>query len=145
MNILDLLTHEHEELRRAMNTLASPDSRSREVRRFAHDLERHAQFEDVLLFVELEGKLPTDHGPLPVMRAEHVEIEEGLARLESLVDTDPDWRPLLVRLLEVTRGHFAKEERVLFPFASHQVAPSRLETLGQQLAEARRLTETPAP
>jgi len=137
MNIVDLLTREHDDLRSAMARLAGNGSRWPEAEAFARALELHARLEDDLLFVELEAKLPTDNGPLPVMRAEHAEIEDGLARLESLEDTAPEWRPLLTRVLGVARSHFEKEERVLFAFASHQIEASRLEALGEQFERAR--------
>ena len=137
MNIVDLLTREHDDLRSAMARLAGNGSRWPEAEAFARALELHARLEDDLLFVELEAKLPTDNGPLPVMRAEHAEIEDGLARLESLEDTAPEWRPLLTRVLGVARSHFEKQESLIFGFASHQIEASRLEALGEQFERAR--------
>jgi len=137
MNIADLLAREHDDLRSAMARLSGNDLRWSDVEGFARALELHARLEDKFLFVELEEELPIDNGPLPVMRAEHEEIESGLARLERMEEADPDWRPLLVQLLGIARSHFEKEEHVLFAFATHQIEASRLEELGEGFEAAR--------
>lgn len=144
MNILEILIRDHDELRNAMTTLAEQGSRAGGFSQFARDLEEHARLEDELLFAQLEETLPADVGPLPVMRAEHDQIDEGLARLADLDDTGPDWRTLLNQTFELASLHFAKEERVLFPLASRQVAADRLEDLGEKFVQARSSPRTPS-
>lgn len=143
LNILEILTREHDELRNAMTTLAAQGARTGEFLWFARDLEEHARLEDELLFVQLEETLPADVGPLPAMRAEHDQIDEGLARLGGLADTEPGWLPLLSQTFGLASLHFAKEERVLFPLASRQVPAERLEELGEKFVGARSIPRSP--
>jgi len=63
----------------------------------------HARLEDELLFAALEPHLGSRAGPLAVMRLEHQEIEEGLARLQK--ERDPAAaQTLLDELLRLTPG-----------------------------------------
>lgn len=103
----------------------------------AAGLATHAQIEDELLFVALEGVLGPDGGPLPVMRAEHEEVEATLQRLTEAADVR-DAEALAARLATVAREHFAKEESVLFPMAEQLLGEETLRELGEQWA-ARRL------
>jgi hemerythrin-like domain-containing protein len=97
-------------------------------------VEAHAHVEDDLLFVELETVLGKTAGPLVVMRHEHAEIERDLAALASAGDAESA-RRVAVRLVETARGHFAKEEQVLFPLAEGSLTAARLGELGRAWAE----------
>jgi len=97
-------------------------------------VEAHAHVEDDLLFVELETVLGKTAGPLVVMRHEHAEIERDLAALASAADAEAA-RRIAARLVDTARGHFAKEEQVLFPLAERSLTAARLGELGQAWAE----------
>ena len=127
MQILDELRHDHESLRAEMSALEEGRSTPERLARFVRDLENHAHREDELLFGALEPYLPTDHGPLQAMRAEHADIERLLERLTL---DDP---PGVTRLCTLARDHFQKEEQVLFVFAARLLDPSRLAMLGAKL------------
>jgi hemerythrin-like domain-containing protein len=98
----------------------------------------HAQLEEDLLFKTLERHIGSI-GPLAVMRMEHDQIEEGLERLPAVRELE-QVRELLLQIVEVARGHFAKEEQVLFPMASQALSTETLIDLGEQWARRRAVT-----
>ncbi|HZD57759.1 MAG TPA: hemerythrin domain-containing protein [Anaerolineales bacterium] len=101
-------------------------------------VETHAQIEEELLFKTLEPHLGGG-GPLAVMRMEHSEIEGGLSTLPDAEDVETAGH-LLLRVVQVARQHFAKEEQVLFPMAEQVLGPERLADLGEQWAEWRKVS-----
>jgi hemerythrin-like domain-containing protein len=98
----------------------------------------HAHLEEDLLFKTLEPHIGA-MGPLAVMRMEHDQIEGGLERLPAARELEQA-RELLLQVVEVARGHFAKEEQVLFPMASQALSAETLIDLGEQWAKRRAVT-----
>ena len=96
----------------------------------------HAQLEEELLFTTLEPHIGP-MGPLAVMRMEHEEIEQTLLeRLPAAQELDQA-RKLLLRVIEVAREHFAKEEQVLYRLAPQSLSAEILTDLGAQWAAHR--------
>ncbi len=98
----------------------------------------HAGLEDDLLFTALEPQLGTQAGPLAVMRMDHIEIEgafERIARASDLAEA----RGLVREALQTLRGHFAKEEQVLFPMAAQVLGSGRLVEMGGRWADTRKV------
>ncbi len=98
----------------------------------------HAHLEEDLLFKTLEPHIGS-MGPLAVMRMEHNQIEGGLERLPAAQELEQA-RELLLQVVEVARGHFAKEEQVLYPMASQALSTETLIDLGAQWAARRAVT-----
>lgn len=98
-------------------------------------LESHAHLEDNLLFDPLEPHLGQG-GPLAVMRMEHQQIEEGLGMLPAAPDAAAA-RQLLLQVIALARGHFAKEEQVLYPMAHQALGEEGLRALGARWAVQR--------
>ena len=71
-----------------------------------------------------------------MLKAEHYEIEMSLARLPQLQQL-PAVQSLLPHLLSLTRAHFVKEERDLFPMATEILDAEALTQLGARWAERR--------
>lgn len=136
MDILEMLREDHENLRATMDHLEADSTNTEQLRRFATELLAHAREEDDLLFVPLEDGLPPDQGPLAVMRYEHEAIDAGLMGLVEGAGPAPAPAELSA-LLELTRGHFLKEEQVLFSIAERLLDRERRLRLGTEL-EARR-------
>jgi iron-sulfur cluster repair protein YtfE (RIC family) len=97
----------------------------------------HAQLEEELLFQKLEPFIGSG-GPLAVMRSEHKQIEGGLVRLSDL-ETLEQTRTVLLHTINVARGHFAKEEQVLYPLAERTLEGYRNTELGEQWADQRQV------
>jgi len=115
----------------------------------------HAQIEDEILLPPLEAKIGED-GPIAPFRAEHLEIEDMLGRLQKVREvlgahdkiegalarlpdaTNVDEARQLVRdILYAARDHFLKEENMLFPMAEEILNDGTLELLGMDWAERR--------
>lgn len=86
--------------------------------KFAFGLRRHIRFEEELLFPEFELRsgIPAATGPTAVMRAEHREILDWLARIEAVIgDLRSDPNPLRSAFHAVLGDHNLKEEHVVYP------------------------------
>ncbi len=142
MKITDALLGEHavfyaqfDHLKQAVpqvETLAQVKSQGAML---AAALASHAQLEEELLFTTLEPYIGP-MGPLAVMRMEHEEIEQTLERLPAAQELDQA-RELLLRVIEVAREHFAKEEQILYRMASQSLPAETLTDLGAQWAVRR--------
>lgn len=139
LDILGELRSDHDSLRAEMAAIEAGTADRERAARFARDLVFHAHAEDQLLFEELEHDLPPDHGPIAVMRVEHVEIEDSLERIVAGATAEE-----IRHFCALARGHFLKEEEVLFAFALRLVDAARLSELGAELRALRRNRETPA-
>lgn len=98
----------------------------------------HAKLEDELLFPVLSRSGQTN-GPLPVMRSEHEQIDELIARIGTIEDVDV-MRTTIASLLELVREHFLKEEHVLFPMADNLFDEGTQNTLAAQWAKLRNVS-----
>jgi iron-sulfur cluster repair protein YtfE (RIC family) len=100
-------------------------------------LATHARLEDELLFSALDPHMG-QMGPLTVMRMEHDEIENSLAQVQEVQGLAEAQR-LVLNVIQVARGHFAKEEQILFPAADQMLGVESLAQLGKQWAAQRRV------
>jgi len=142
MNITDALLGEHavfyalfKHMEQSVPTTESLTQMKIQGAMLAAALTGHAQLEEELLFRTLEPHIGS-MGPLAVMRMEHDQIEGGLETLPAVRELEQA-REVLLQIIEVARGHFAKEERVLYPLASHKLSIETLIDLGAQWAARR--------
>lgn len=146
MLITDALLGEHgvfhlllQHIERALSALESTPALQNRIAAFAFALESHASVEDQLLFTALEPHLGVQGGPLAVMRMEHNQITDLLGKIESATDLDSA-RAFAKQMIEVTRGHFQKEEQVLFRMARQFLGEEELTALGAKWAHRRALS-----
>lgn len=97
----------------------------------AFALESHARLEDELLFNALKPHLGAQGGPLAMMRMEHGQITDLLGRIESAASLE-EGCVLATQVIQVARGHFQKEEQVLFRMARQFLGDEELFALGAQ-------------
>lgn len=143
MLIVDALLAEHGVfylmmgyMERSLPALDSISSLRNQIAGFAFALESHATLEDELLFNALEPHLGTQGGPLMVMRMEHDQITDLLGKIRCDNELDSA-RPLVRQMIQVARGHFQKEEQVLFRMARQFLDEAELSALGSQWAQRR--------
>jgi hemerythrin-like domain-containing protein len=117
----------------ALDSLSNLQNR---IAAFAFALESHAGLEDELLFNALEPHLGTAGGPLAIMRMEHDQIRDMLGKIESATDLDSA-RAFAKQMIQITRGHFQKEEQILFRMARQALSEDELFTLGAGWAQKR--------
>ncbi len=89
----------------------------------------HFQLEEQALFPLLERHLGVDGGPLAVMNAEHARFRELLAGLHEALRSGAttQQREHGSELIDLLRGHIAKEDGVLFPMAMRLLSPTELQ------------------
>jgi regulator of cell morphogenesis and NO signaling len=149
MKITDALRQEHEvlipqldALEKAAGSGAALADLGEMVRRLADGLLSHARIEDEVLFPALIENLGGEGGPVGTMKAEHEEIENGFGAFSNIKNLD-DAKHELARLVQITRDHFTKEDRMLFPMAEQSLENGALTEMNAQLTERR--NEQPLP
>jgi hemerythrin-like domain-containing protein len=110
----------------------------------------HFELEEHALFPLLENHLPTTHGPLAIMNAEHVEFRQLLQGLAAAVRAGAlvAQRAQAADLIALLRGHIAKEDQVLFPMAERLLSREELgevERRAAALATTRTASSVAAP
>jgi iron-sulfur cluster repair protein YtfE (RIC family) len=99
---------------------------------FASGLRRHIGFEEEVLFPAFEESagMPPGAGPTEVMRQEHREIEDLIAKIEvRIAEKDApvdDWRRSLHHVLG---EHNFKEEEILYPGTDQLLGPEQADDL----------------
>ena len=131
--VFHLLLGHIEQALPAFDSLSNLQNR---IAAFAFALESHAGLEDELLFNALEPHLGTAGGPLAVMRMEHDQITDLLAKIESASNLDSA-RAFAKQMIQITRGHFQKEEQILFRMARQVLSEGELSSLGVAWAQKR--------
>ncbi|MBV6395838.1 MAG: hypothetical protein HFACDABA_01420 [Anaerolineales bacterium] len=144
MLITDALLGEHgifyllfQDIEQALPALDSVSALQNRLAPLTFSLEAHAALEDQLLFAALEPHLGTQGGPLMVMRMEHDQIVELLARIPSVPDL-AQGRALAAQMIQIARGHFRKEEQALFRMARQFLSEDELSALGAQWEQRRK-------
>mgnify|MGYP005809852663 CR=1 FL=1 len=145
MNIIDALIGEHAALLTVLDHVEKFQV-GWELRQY-HEacdlleslLATHASLEDELLFDPITPESGRLAEALNTTSDEHDELRLLVTDLKH-AETVPEARRLLNRLVEVTREHFALEERVLFGLAAGVIGPGRLQRLGEEWALRRRLS-----
>ena len=102
---------------------------------FAEHLESHFAAEESVLFPRFEAVTGMTGGPTSVMRGEHVEMREALARMREALDQQDrdDFAGEAETLLILMQQHNMKEENSLYPMCDTQLHAERSE-LSPQLA-----------
>ena len=143
MRITDALLGEHgifyllfQDIEQALPAIENLAILQNRIAPLAFSLEAHASLEDELLFIALEPHLGTQGGPLAVMRHEHDQIVSLLERIPSAPDL-AQARALAAQMIEVSRGHFRKEEQVLFRMAQKFLDEDELSALGAKWSARR--------
>lgn len=102
---------------------------------FACGLNRHIEAEERVLFPAFEERTGMRTGPTVVMRAEHVEIREWMALVETSLKAQDDAgaRHALTRLTATLSAHNMKEELMLYPMIDQAADGSERDALVRQM------------
>ena len=151
MNITDALLGEHgvfhllvEQLDDALGRCTGLSELRAAAEPLAIALLGHARIEEEALFQPYEAQTGS-LGPLMCLRHEHQQMDQGLRALFRLTDFEA-MRAQVVKMLDLTRRHLAREEAVMFAAARQALAAGQLEQLGDEWARFRgvALTEVAA-
>jgi hemerythrin-like domain-containing protein len=127
----DYLTQHHrecDELYASAEQLVSGgdwDAAGRRATRFRGSLERHFRMEEEVLFPAFEEATGMSGGPTAVMRGEHVQARDLLARMEAALEARDAraWLSAGETLHLLLQQHDMKEEGMLYPMADNALAP----------------------
>jgi hemerythrin-like domain-containing protein len=96
---------------------------------------RHIAKEEKVFFPALEAFLPRDLGPLAVLRGEHREISDAFKRLCELggllalgrnnAANVEEFERVGRAIIQMTRDHIYKEDRILFPMVARFLSDER--------------------
>jgi len=113
----------------------------REIQALARLLESmlslHAKAEDTLLIEPLQPAF-SQLGQEENFHAEHDDIDRDI-RAAQTVRQIRKAKDLLLRAVMLSRKHFDKEERLVFPLAEKQLSPRSQKLLGERWAKQRHL------
>lgn len=145
MDVTDALIGEHgvfhllvEQLDDAVNRCTTlPELRSAAAP-LAMSLLAHARIEEETLFAPIERTIGMQ-GPLQCLRDEHVEMDRRLRAMFHLPALEA-LREEVRAMLDVTRKHLAKEEKVLFNVAKKALPNEQREQLAVHWANFRGVT-----
>ena len=98
-------------------------------------LKTHSKVEDHLLIDPLEAAF-SQMGQADNFHEEHDEIEASLVSVRSARRV-ADARKRLLQAVVLSRKHFDKEERIVFPLAEKQLSAKSLQVLGRRWEEQR--------
>lgn len=132
MSTIESLCQEHQQVLAQLDAveaeLNAPGSATN-LKAFAGYLEaevmHHFAVEEHALFPVLARHLSQTQGPLAVMNAEHTSFRELVNDLDAGVRSGDygQQRSAAQDLIELLRGHIAKEDQVLFPMAFRLLSP----------------------
>lgn len=99
-------------------------------------VERHFQFEEQVLFPQLEARVPMAGGPAGIMRMEHQQIRRLITELANAAQMHDKGACVgtFDTLHMMTQQHNAKEEAILYPMAD-DVLEGEAEAMAAALAE----------
>ncbi|MBM3832412.1 MAG: hypothetical protein FJ403_03875 [Verrucomicrobia bacterium] len=98
-------------------------------------LEVHSKVEDELLIAPLEPSF-SQMGQAENFHREHELVEADLKLIQCSRKVS-EARDLLLRAVLLSRKHFDKEERIVFPLAEKQLSAKSLSLLGKRWGEQR--------
>lgn len=128
-NISDTFAHDHKQcdglFAEAESAVSTGEwSKAAELHgEFQSRMMRHMDIEEQVLFPAIEERAGGAIGPTQVMRSEHEEMRNLLARMEQSIaarDGD-DFLGLSETLLILMQQHNLKEEEVLYPMADQML------------------------
>ena len=101
-------------------------------------MERHFQMEETVLFPTFEEISGMRQGPTQVMRMEHQQMRNLLARMSEAVSSENQEEILEVgeTMMILMQQHNVKEEGILYPMADQHLASYREELIERMDAVA---------
>ncbi len=106
------------------------------TKKFVHDMERHFQREERIMFVAFEEKTGMVNGPTEVMRQEHMQMRNIMQQLlKSIQEGDTQkYFGLTETLMIVLQQHNMKEEQMLYTMAQQHLSAQASDIIAQMNA-----------
>jgi iron-sulfur cluster repair protein YtfE (RIC family) len=141
VELLRILSMEHEEVGSLLSMLATADAEQRKVQLpvLRQQLLAHAKAEEKTLYAAIvDAGAQAVRSQIEEATHEHAAMAATLARLAALDVEDDAWDEALQTLTELVQEHVVEEERDVFDMARRALGDDALESLAQTYQEQRR-------
>jgi iron-sulfur cluster repair protein YtfE (RIC family) len=145
MKVTVYLRNEHENLKSLFNNYKKPSTRSANGKKeLFNDIRReillHSQVEIEIFYPALSGTSSTTAANLvSTAMQEHEAIEKSLQELSNMAPADRAFETKMTALIDSVTGHIEKEEEEIFDEARKNLSEFRLEELGLEMEDRRKI------
>jgi hemerythrin superfamily protein len=145
MKVTVFLRNEHENLKSLFNKYKKPNARNgNEKKELFNDIRReillHSQMEIELFYPALSGTSSTTAVNLAsVAMEDHAAIEKSLQELNGMNPSDRSFEMKMSAMMESVSRHIEREEEEIFDEARKTLPEYRLEELGLEMEERRKI------
>lgn len=142
MNAFTLLKNDHEKVAGILESIEETTERAAKGReelftRLKEELDLHAKIEEEIFYPALEDSEETREVTLEAYE-EHRLVKQLLAELETEPKDTEEWTAKFTVLKENIEHHVEEEEGEMFKNARQVLSEEEIESLGNQLQEAKR-------
>ena len=145
MKVTVYLRNEHENLKSLFNNYKKPSTRNANGKKeLFNDIQReimvHSQVEIEIFYPALSGTSSTTAANLVATAIqEHEAIEQSLQELSNMAPADRAFETKMTALIDSVTGHIEKEEEEIFDEARKNLPEFRLEELGLEMEDRRKI------
>ena len=145
MKVTVYLRNEHESLKSLFNNYKKPSTRNANGKKeLFNDIRReimlHSQMEIEIFYPALSGTSSTTAVNLVTTAIqEHEAIEQSLQELSNMAPADRAFETKMTALIDAVTGHIEKEEEEIFDEARKNLPEFRLEELGLEMEDRRKI------
>jgi iron-sulfur cluster repair protein YtfE (RIC family) len=145
MKVTVFLRNEHENLKSLFNNYKKPSTRNANGRKeLFHDISReimlHSQMETEIFYPALSGTSSTTATELvSAAVAEHDAIDRLLQELSAMNPSDRAFETTMAQMMDEMARHIEKEEEEIFDEARKILPEYRLEELGLEMEDRRKI------
>ena len=145
MKVTVFLRNEHENLKSLFNKYKKPNTRNPNGKKeLFNDIRReimmHSQMEIEIFYPALSGTSSTTAADLvSTAIQEHEAIEKSLEELGNMAPTDRAFDTKMTDLIDAVTGHIEKEEEEIFDEVRKNLPEYRLEELGLEMEDRRKI------
>src|SRR5436853_1683649 len=138
MNIIEMLTQDHQEASAMMDRIESANAGDPSVMMTFNQLKEaltlHAEIEEQIFYPALRNNDETAD-QIEESFEEHQEVKDLLAEMSGLQGGNDEFMSMMSDLRDAVEHHVEEEENELFPQAQQILGDSRLQEMGQQMMQ----------
>ena len=145
MKVTVYLRNEHENLKSLFNKYKKPSIRNANGKKelfndIRKEIQLHSQMEIEIFYPALSGTSSTTAVDLVATAIqEHEAIENSLQELDNMAPADRAFDTKMTALMDAVTGHIEKEEEEIFEEARKTLPEFRLEELGLEMEDRRKI------
>jgi hemerythrin-like domain-containing protein len=138
MTIIEMLKQDHQEAAAMMDRIENAGTGDASVMTTFNQLKQaltlHTEIEEQIFYPALQNNEETED-QISESFEEHQEVKDLLAEISGLHSSNEEFMSMMADLREAVEHHVEEEENELFPSAQEVLGDSRLQEMGQQMAQ----------